>query len=426
MNNGIIIFIIFLILVLIITITAIIDKKQCNKKVILLMKSVINENGNLNKFGGKEKGKKLITKFDISNNYNGKNMNYNGKNMNYNGKNMNFYHKIKSILKIPNSLKHNTMEKITTSNNLNTLNTLNNLNKKSTLPKLNTLNINKELLPKLKKHWTEYDTWEKLKKNDADRANYIEDRNLVINNPNLDWSLVLHEMLPKLSELREYIGLINLGKDKKTMKLVSYEASPSIAGEDQSETTFASIPSSLVEKFSNKPALFMFHTHPSDPRGCPLPSSHDLSTALYFAATARFAASVIISKYGIFMYGLSHQGYNSVVKSKDWNLAILNLSFDIVSAHESIRSWGKWKLSDYMNFYKQYRMFMYVFPSSEYVGDYEKNEMQWHLETPISYDLIMEHYEDIQEYLKNTKYNKKYSIFSDKLVRHDHIDIGLD
>ena len=252
MNNGIIIFIIFLILVLIITITAIIDKKQCNKKVILLMKSVINENGNLNKFGGKEKGKKLITKFDISNNYNGKNMNYNGKNMNYNGKNMNFYHKIKSILKIPNSLKHNTMEKITTSNNLNTLNTLNNLNKKSTLPKLNTLNINKELLPKLKKHWTEYDTWEKLKKNDADRANYIEDRNLVINNPNLDWSLVLHEMLPKLSELREYIGLINLGKDKKTMKLVSYEASPSIAGEDQSETTFASIPSSLVEKYANK------------------------------------------------------------------------------------------------------------------------------------------------------------------------------
>jgi hypothetical protein len=37
-----------------------------------------------------------------------------------------------------------------------------------------------------------------------------------VHNPNLDWSLILHEMLPKLSELREYIGIINLSKDKKT------------------------------------------------------------------------------------------------------------------------------------------------------------------------------------------------------------------
>ena len=312
------------------------------------------------------------------------------------------YEKIHNILLKPNSLKQENISEIN-KNNISEI-------------KKNNISENK--------HWTQYDSWEKLKKDNIAMAVYMEDKSMVVTNPNLDWSLVLQEMLPKLTELREYIGIINLSKDKKTLKIKKYEASNITAGEIESDTVFASIPGDLVEKYANIPALFMFHTHPSDPRGCPLPSSHDLSTALYFASISKFAASIIISSYGVLMYGLTDNGYQSIIKSRDWNLAVLNLSYDIISAHESIRSWNKWKLSDYIAFYDKYRMFLYVFPSSKFIGDYEKNIIQWSLESPVSYDLITEHYEDILEYLKNKKHYKKKSIFApiDKII----FDIGLD
>jgi hypothetical protein len=161
--------------------------------------------------------------------------------------------------------------------------------------------------------------------------------------------------------------------------------------------------------------LFMFHTHPLDLRGSPLPSSYDLSAALYFGSISRFVASVIISRYGILMYGLSLSGYKFLTRSKDYNLAILNLSFDIIAAHESIRSWSKWKLSDYIDFYKRYKMFMYVFPSAEYIADNVKYDYEWNLTNPISHELIIDHYEDINNYLKNNiNYNKNNIQYSKK------------
>ena len=80
-------------------------------------------------------------------------------------------------------------------------------------------------------------------------------------------------------------------------------------------------------------------------------------------------------------------------------LAILNLSFDIIAAHESIRSWSNWRLDDYVKFYERYKMFMYIFPTSEYVADNINYDNEWNIINPISYDLIIEHYDDINNYL---------------------------
>ena len=251
-----------------------------------------------------------------------------------------------------------------------------------------------------KENWTKFDTWEKLQKNAIAKKEYLAQRNNVINDPNLDWSDVLTEINPKLKENREYIGVINLRPNTNKLYIVKYEGSPTSSDEEDSDTTFASIPSELVNKYSNMVALFMFHTHPEDIRGSPLPSSHDLSAALYFGSISRFASSVIISRYGVLMYGLSTHGYNLLTKTKDYNLAVLNLSFDIISAHESIRSWTNWKLDDYVKFYEQYKMFMYIFPTSEYISDSVKLINEWNISQPVSYDLIMEHYNDIQNYTK--------------------------
>jgi hypothetical protein len=250
-------------------------------------------------------------------------------------------------------------------------------------------------------HWSSFDTWDNLQKNLIAKKEYLADKNKVINDPNLDWSDVLKEILPKLKENREYIGIINMNKNTNKLYLKKYEGSPTTADEEDSDTTFASIPSELVNKYSNMVGLFMFHTHPEDIRGSPLPSSYDLSAALYFGSISRFAASVIISRYGVLLYGLSKNGYQFLTKSRDYNLAVLNLSFDIIVAHESIRSWSSWRLTDYIKFYDRYKMFMYVFPSSEYIADNIKYENEWNITNPISYDLILEHYDDINNYTKD-------------------------
>jgi hypothetical protein len=260
--------------------------------------------------------------------------------------------------------------------------------------------IQKSASKKENKHWTTFDTWEKLQKNPIAKKEYLIQKNRVINDPNLDWSDVLKEIMPKLKENREYIGVINIKTNSNKLYIVKYEGSPTSSDEEDSDTTFASIPSELVNKYSNMVALFMFHTHPEDIRGSPLPSSHDLSAALYFGSISRFASSIIISRYGVLMYGLSLHGYNILAKAKDYNLAVLNLSFDIISAHESIRSWNSWKLDDYVKFYEQYKMFMYIFPTPEYISDNVKLINEWNISQPVSYDLIMEHYSDINNYTK--------------------------
>jgi len=250
-----------------------------------------------------------------------------------------------------------------------------------------------------RKHWTQFESWDKLQKDAIAKKEYLDDKNSVLKNPNLDWSEVTKEMGPKLNELREYIGIINLRKGTNILYVKKYEGSPTTAGDENSETTFASIPSNLVNKYSNMVGLFMFHTHPADIRGSPLPSSYDLSAALYFGSISRFAASVIISRYGVLVYGLSQQGHKFLTKTKDYNLAVLNLSFDIIAAHESIRSWTNWKLDDYVKFYERYKMFLYIFPTSEYIADNIKDVNECNVINPISYELIIEHYDDINNYL---------------------------
>jgi hypothetical protein len=276
---------------------------------------------------------------------------------------------------------------------------LKSLNLALNLKKDSKKNVKANINSNIKKHWTLFETWDKLQKDPIAKKEYLEDKNNVLKNPNLDWSEVTKEICPKLNELREYIGIINLRKGTNILYIKKYEGSPTTAGDENSETTFASIPSNLVNKYSNIVGLFMFHTHPADIRGSPLPSSYDLSAALYFGSISRFAASVIISRYGVLVYGLSQHGYKFLSKIKDYNLGVLNLSFDIIAAHESIRSWANWKLDDYVKFYDRYKMFLYIFPTPEYIADNVKDINEWNIINPISYELIIEHYDDINNYL---------------------------
>ena len=282
-----------------------------------------------------------------------------------------------------------------------------------------TVNRKDSKTPPPKKPWTEYETWEALQEDEGASAAYFEQRAMVLDNPNINWGPVLAEMLPKLKENREYIGIANLDKDGKTLRLVASEASPLHADDIKSEMTFASIPGELVAKYASRPGLFLFHTHPADPRGSPLPSSHDLAAAIYFGATARFAACAVISRYGVLVHGLAWSAYKAINEAKDWKLALLNLSHDVVAAHEAVRSWSPYKISDYIDFYPRHRLIMYVYPSPEMVGDMHNYTFLWDLELPIDHELITEHAKDISDHRSTTKkksFSSKSSTFSSEMV----------
>lgn len=253
------------------------------------------------------------------------------------------------------------------------------------------------------KPWDEYDTWEALQKDEGASAAYFEQRAAVLNNPDLDWGPVLADMGPKLKENREHIGIASLAADGRTLRLVASEVSPLKAGEMESETAFAGVPGELVAKYASRPGLFLFHTHPADPRGSPLPSSHDLSTAIYFGATSRFAACAVISRYGVLVHGLDWSAYKAVNEAKDWKLAVLSLSHDVVAAHEAVRSWSAYTISDYLGFYPRHRLLMFVYPTPEMVGDSRRYSYLWNLETPIDHDLIAEHSKDIADHRSKAK-----------------------
>jgi len=262
------------------------------------------------------------------------------------------------------------------------------------------------------KSWDEYETWEALQKDEDATAAYFKQRAAVLKNPNLDWGPVLADMGPKLKENREYIGIANLDADGRTLRLVASEASPIEIGDIISETSFAGVPSELVEKYASRPGLFLFHTHPSDPRGSPLPSSHDLSTAIHFGATSRFAACAVISRFGVLVHGLDWSSYKAINEAKDWKLALLNLCHDIVAAHETIRSWSEYTIDDYLDFYPRHRLLMFVYPSPEMVGDSHSYSFAWNLESPIDHALITEYSRDIAAHRSSTKGLRRNAVFS--------------
>jgi hypothetical protein len=253
-------------------------------------------------------------------------------------------------------------------------------------------------IAKPKKPWTDYGSWEELQKDEGAYHAYFQQRSDVLNNPDLDWGAVLADMEPKLREDREHIGVVNLDADGRTLRIVASEASPLIAGEMDSETAFAGVPGELVAKYAARPGLIIFHTHPADPRASPLPSSHDLATAIYFGATSRFAACAVISRYGVLVHGLDWAAYKALHEAKDWKLAVLSLSHDVVAAHEAVRSWSSWTVEDYLKFYPRHRMLMFVYPSPTMVGDSRRFSYLGNLESPIDHDLIREYGSDITDH----------------------------
>lgn len=267
--------------------------------------------------------------------------------------------------------------------------------------------------------WQSYNTWEELKRDAGASADYFDTRTAAINNPNLDWSRVVKAVMPLLDEPREHVGVVGVEADGLTLKIIASEASPEEAGSGASSTYFAGVPADLVAKYAERPALFFFHTHPADVRASPLPSSPDIATAIYFGATARFAASVVISRYGVLVYGLGWGGYKAINGARNWKLALLNFTHDVVAAHESVRSWDAYTLADYSQFFPRYRMTFYAHPTPEMVADGVRAKHMHNVESEIDHDLIGEYSTDIARQLSKRRHRTAAPL-TPFMHRYDH------
>ena len=267
---------------------------------------------------------------------------------------------------------------------------------------------------KSKKDWQMYQSWDALKKDPGATADYFTARAAALNRPEFDWSGVYASIAPLLDEPREYVGIVGVEADGRTLKLIASEASPDAIGEGVSATYFAGVPAELVAKYADRPALFFFHTHPADERASPLPSSPDLATAIYFGATARYAASAVISRFGVLVYGLGWAGYKAINSATDWKLALLNYTHDVVAANEAVRSWSWHNLQDYTDFYPKMRMFFYAHPSPQMVATSVHPPIMHCLESDIDHTIISEYSADIARHIAGKKKQRKHRMHAKK------------
>jgi hypothetical protein len=278
--------------------------------------------------------------------------------------------------------------------------------------------------PEPKQHWQLYQTWDALKKDPGASAEYFRARTAAINNPDFEWGGVLETLRPLLQENREHVGIIGVKRDGRTLRVVASEASPDEVGVGVAPPYFAGVPAELVSKYADRPALFFFHTHPADERASPLPSSPDLATAVYFGATARFAASVVISRYGVLVYGLSWSAYKSINGASDWKLALLNFTHDVIATNEAVRSWSFHTLPDYLQLYPRMRLTFYAHPSPPMVATGVQPAIMHSLESEVDHSLLDEYSAEIARHLagKNRRRPRGRTAAQKAVAPFEHAD----
>lgn len=217
------------------------------------------------------------------------------------------------------------------------------------------------------RHWTEFATWESLFKNKKATSQYLKDREWTIREKNFDWSEVTPVVMGKLTESREYIGRINFDPRTKKMVVVEMLPSPTRVGDvGEGSQAFAEIPADFVKRVADKPALFMFHTHPHG--GFEFPSPADVVAATLGLVARRFAGDIVVSQYGIHLFQVPPYLDREIARHADPYGHVSKILFDFVSSYNSIRSWAFFSIKSMNSLFIRFRFWCITYPTSKYVA----------------------------------------------------------
>ena len=254
--------------------------------------------------------------------------------------------------------------------------------------------------PKGEKSWTRYASWGAMSRDAEAVAEYTAAAHLVLENLELDWSGVLAKLQDLVYADREWAGRINLVHGKP--KIVELVPSPYAIGEGPlPEGARATTPKELIAKLANKPALFLFHTHPGEGAGSTMPSPIDIASSAWIAYTGEFAAELMISPYGVFLYGPASSFRRAVWAEghtpRDAYLATLRRVVDLLSALSGSRSWqAPWTLDDFSRTLHVHGIEYIVFPTDRYAQALHR----WAYTTPSSaanFEEILGYQAEIQQ-----------------------------
>jgi hypothetical protein len=253
------------------------------------------------------------------------------------------------------------------------------------------------------KLWNEYDTWEEVEANPSALKKYVELKKAALAYPDFDWTKVVAESDKMRKSNYEYIGHIDVEKDGRTLYISNSEKSEDEGKVKKNSNVYASISLEVLNRNITKPAMFLFHNHPDSHLCDQLPSTNDLLVAIYLAATNRFVANVLISRYGVIVYTVDNAKIKQI-HTGNFDLNLANYSYDILSVNESSRSFTNYTIQDRLNFYKTYGLMLAVYPSSEFVALMRKNPIYSNmLDRDIDHELIANYAKEIEKIKKNNR-----------------------
>ncbi len=241
-----------------------------------------------------------------------------------------------------------------------------------------------------KKKWTDYDSWDELDRDKAARKQYWMDRKKFITDPEVEWSEFYKELKPMLSDSHEYIGIADVDEDG-FVRIKTFERSPKVG---RSKYAIASISKTLAEKYLQRPAQFIFHTHPDKDGADPLPSSQDISVSILYSFLNRHFADVVVSKYGVHAMTVAPDYLQVFARKagKNKNLGnelVLNYRLKVVAAHEAVSSWRIHRLRDRYDFYTRHGLVTLNYPTPKYVADAHAFSLQGDIGSAPDVPLIL-------------------------------------
>jgi proteasome lid subunit RPN8/RPN11 len=228
------------------------------------------------------------------------------------------------------------------------------------------LSKKKDSINKISKNkWDDYTSWDDLMNDEKLWKKYLTTRYNLCKDFLFDWTEVLKATHHAVyNETNEYIGIIKLRNDNKTLYVDKME---SANDETSTKSYLRSVPANLVRKYTDMPAAFIFHTHPSKLNADPFPSDADLVKATYNAYDRLFFGECVISEYGIFVYYLTDERFDKLMKiGKD--LAFYTFQYDAMMSWNSIYSVEKFKLDDRLKMLNKFGIKMILIPSSLYIS----------------------------------------------------------
>jgi len=231
----------------------------------------------------------------------------------------------------------------------------------------------RESLPK--QCWTKYKTWIALEGDKGAKQQYFNDREEVLNGLVLDWSDVRTSLAKKIDDDREWAGRINIVNGKP--KVVECVSSPYRIGENVNPGVLAMIPADTINRLSEKPAMFLFHTHPGKSPGSGIPSDTDIVTGLSMTYLGWTAGHLVVSHSGIILYGVGQSFMKQVWSDAHPHWIAMRKIFDVLTGLMGRRSWRRWwRIRDIEEFMQRYDVMFISFPTDAYARDYYKNKFQ--------------------------------------------------